>query len=59
MECNQCVYQYSCGYSSLRRGKETDKCCEPHLFKQKDGLVWSYKLQGLYPEQQVKAETAQ
>ncbi len=56
-ECGNCTYKYSCGYGSIRSGKETRECCEPHLFKaKKNGLVWSYNEQRLKPEVEVMTE---
>ena len=55
-QCGNCIYKYSCGYSSLLRDKETDKCCEPHLFKKKIKRVWSFDNQKLEPENTVREE---
>lgn len=56
-ECGNCTYKYSCGYGAPRSGKETRKCIEPHLYKEKeDDLVWSPWQQKLLPEIEVRRE---
>ncbi len=55
-ECGDCVYKYSCGYSSLRIRQETRECVEPHLYKRKRRQVWSLEQQKLQPEDRVRTE---
>ena len=52
-ECGNCVYFYSCGYSSFLVGKLSHECIEPHLFEAKQGLVWCPIQQQLRPENEL------
>lgn len=56
--CSICRWKYSCGYSSIRRGKEDDDCPlgqrsnNQPFFKKKTNTnkVWSFQQQKLVPE---------
>jgi len=54
--CKNCVWKYSCGYSSLNLSQPERKCIEPHLFRKKRKNVWSLKNQKFEPENIVKKQ---
>lgn len=55
-ECGICTYKYSCGYSSLRAGKLTGECCEPHLFRKAKKNFWSPLNQRLETAKEIEVE---
>lgn len=58
--CGECVYKYSCGYTCLRRGELTDKCClglmsngKP-FYEKTDGAFWHPNKNKMVSEQEVQ-----